>query len=152
MTIDYLVWRRVGDLSTAVFASGLHLEDKNNTNTPFWQIEVQRRAFAAIYNIDKVLCTFVGRPPRINQRYCSASAPLDIEFAELALEGEDLQRVLSTIDSNGWNTDGKLRRSTCTRTSFLIARLREEVLEISLGPVQTDALIKARFVTLSSVA
>lgn len=145
----YMVWRKVGDLSTAIFARGLHQENhKANSKAleelPFWLKEMRRRGLAGSYSIDKVLCTFVGRPPRISKRYCCIPNPLDLEHEELALEGEDLQRALDAIDENGWNTNTVNRRSVFHRTFVMCAKLREEILELCLGPQQADELEKAR--------
>ena len=62
----YLTWRKIGDLSTAIFAQGYHQESKDASRLPFWLIEMRRRALGRAYSIDKLLCTFVGRPPRIS--------------------------------------------------------------------------------------
>lgn len=135
----YMVWRKVGDLSTAIFAQGLHQENhRNSDQVPFWLNEMRRRGLANAYSIDKVLCTFVGRPPRISKRYCTVTLPLDLENHELALEGEELQRAINSIDENGWNTVTKDRRSAYQRSFIQCALLREEILEVCLGPQQAD--------------
>ncbi len=139
----YLVWRKVGDLSTAIFAQGLHQQDKGTSNLPFWLVEMRRRTFGTAYSIDKLLCTFVGRPPRISQRYCTIVLPLDLEYSELMLEGADLDRALSNIDEDGWNRSTKTRKSVYQRCFVLAAMLREEVLELSLGPVQENLMDKS---------
>jgi chromatin structure-remodeling complex subunit RSC3/30 len=139
----YLTWRKIGDLSTAIFAQGLHQESKDTSRLPFWLIEMRRRALGSAYSIDKLLCTFVGRPPRISQRYCAIQLPLDLEYSELALEGPELDAALANIDANGWNSKTKDRKSVYSRCFVLCARLREEVLELSLGPPADDMLDKA---------
>ena len=141
----YLTWRKIGDVSTAIFAQGLHQESKDISKLPFWVVEMRRRALGSAYSIDKLLCTFVGRPPRISQRYCSIQIPLDLEFTELALEGAELEAALATIGANGWNTNtlNMNRKSLYARCFVLCALLREEVLELSLGPPQDNMLEKA---------
>jgi chromatin structure-remodeling complex subunit RSC3/30 len=139
---DYSVWRKLGDISTMVFAQGLHEDSKP---APFWLKEMRRRGLAYAYGSDKVLSTFVGRPPRISKRYCKIHIPLDLESAELALEGEDLAQVLSQLDNAGWNTT----RPTSTRSSsgpmyVAAALIREEVLELCLGIPQDDLEDRAR--------
>jgi hypothetical protein len=142
----YLVWRKVGDLATAIFAQGLHQEGKGASNLPFWLNESRRRALGTAYSVDKLLCTFVGRPPRISQRYCTIVPPLDLEFEELTYLGADLDRALSNIGDDGWNRDTNRRMSVYQRCFVRVAILREQVLELSLGPVQENMMEKARYV------
>lgn len=139
----YLVWRKVGDLSTAIFAQGLHQQDKGSSNLPFWLVEMRRRTFGTAYSIDKLLCTFVGRPPRISQRYCTIVPPLDLEYSELVLEDAELEKALANIDETGWNRSTKSRKSVYQRCFVFAAMLREEVLELSLGPFQENMMEKS---------
>ena len=139
----YVVWRKVGDLSTAIFARGLH-QESSKSSAPFWLKELRRRGLGTAYAMDKMLCTFVGRPPRISQRYCTIPIPLDLEHHQLGLEGAALDAALSTIDpTTGWNLDVKGRTSSYSRTFVMCAQLREEVLELCLGPPQDGQLEKA---------
>ena len=125
---SYRVWRRLGDLSTTVFALGLHQEIKTSPEVPLWLAEIRKRCFATVYAVDKLMATFVGRPPRISRRYCSIQVPLDIEIADLALSKEDLNLKLSQLDPDGWNHDGTLRRSAYMRTFLVTSRIREDIL------------------------
>jgi len=136
--LDYQVWRRVGDLSTAIFALGLHQDLQPSSQHPFWLVEMRRRGLALAYAVDKALCTFVGRPPRISRRYCSIRIPLDLTFDELALEDAALEEVLSRIDVNGWYTGDGHRKSSYVRCFVMINLIREDILELSLGPPQAD--------------
>jgi chromatin structure-remodeling complex subunit RSC3/30 len=142
----YIVWRKLGDLSTAIYASGIHQHGRGTSDIPFWLTEMRTRALGTSYSIDKLLCTFVGRPPRISKRYCHISPPLDLEFTELALEGADLEQALANIGEDGWNRNPagtkavRGRKSVYQRCFVLNALLREEVLELSLGPDSDDIL------------
>lgn len=132
----YAVWRKLGDISTAVFARGLH-EDTETAEQAFWLKEVRRRALAQAYGMDKMLSTFVGRPPRISKRYCNVRIPLDLEYMELALEGEALAELRSSLDAAGWKTREtwiKDKRPASVRIYALGALIREETLELCLGP------------------
>jgi hypothetical protein len=136
----YAVWRKLGDISTAVFARGLHAESKRSTD-PFWLQEFRRKALATAYVTDKLISTFVGRPPRVSKRYCHMIAPLDLEYSELALGDKDMADVRARLDDDGWMSacdSRKYRASTSLRMSMLGAFVREEVLELCLGPVQHD--------------
>jgi chromatin structure-remodeling complex subunit RSC3/30 len=137
---NYRVWRRLGDLSTTVFTLGLHQEIKVSPEVPFWLAEIRKRCLATTYAVDKLMATFVGRPPRISRRYCSIQAPLDIEIADLALSDEELNVKLNQLDPDGWYHDGTMRRSAYMRTFLVISRIREDILEISLGPEAENIL------------
>lgn len=135
----HLVWRKVGDMSTAIFAGGIH--QQNKTNLPFWLCETRRRCLGIAYALDKSLCMFLGRPPRIAKRYCKIEIPLDLDDRELILEGPALEEVLNNLRPDGWSTksrEGKSPDAGWTRPFIINALIREEVLEICLGPPQDD--------------
>lgn len=139
----YLVWRRCHDTVTHIIAQGAHMENKNALQQlPFWLIEMRRRALACIFSGDKLLCTFVGHPPRLCQRYCVIHVPLDLELNELCLEGEDLKEALSYIRDDGWSSKNSIK-SAYLRLFVLSSKLREEVLELCLGPPQGQLYDKA---------
>ena len=142
----YSIWRKLGDISTAVFARGLHAH-RGALDEPFWLREVRRRGLAFAYGADKMLSTFVGRPPRISKRYCSIEVPLDLEYAELALEGDQLADVRSKLDATGWSlhiASAGERASAYIRPLLLGAFIREEVLELCLGPMPENLKEKAQ--------
>ncbi len=142
----YSVWRRLGDLSTAIFARGLHAIGEGS-GLPLWLTELRRKGLSIAYVLDKTLSSFVGRPPRISKRYCHIEAPLDLEFDELALEGDELAEVVSKLDVNGWKTRTEPERdrfSGCLRLWVKEGRIREEALELCLGPPQEGLREKAQ--------
>lgn len=69
--------------------------------------------------------------------------PLDLSDDQLFLEGSQLDSVLSRLDSNGWNTDGRLNRTTWMRVWFQHCRIREDILEIALGSDDQDVAHRA---------
>jgi hypothetical protein len=142
----YNVWRKLGDLSTVIFARGLHTI-RENSSERFWLTEMRRRGVACAYGLDKTLSTFVGRPPRISRRYCNVHVPLDLEPDELALEGLELDEARAKLDSEGWNTSPrgpKDRFTSYDRIRCRAAMLREDVLELCLGPPQDKLREKAQ--------
>ncbi|KIV78944.1 hypothetical protein PV11_06543 [Exophiala sideris] len=144
----YSVWRKLGDISTAVFAHGLH-EPREAADEPFWLKEVRRKGQGYAYAIDKMLSTFVGRPPRISKRYCNIKTLLDLEYGELALEGDELAEACSRLDPNGWsslNESAKGRPSAFFRAFVLGAVIREDTLELCLNPAQDNLREKAQSV------
>lgn len=144
----YLVWTRLGATIGHIITQGLHTESKSISDLPFWLVELHRRVLACTFSIDKLLCTFVGRPPRLSQRYCYIHIPLDLEPLELAYEGEQLKHALSNIDENGWNRMNS-SKIQFLRSLLFCSQLREEVLEICLGPPQSNMLEKSRYVSRS---
>ncbi len=132
------------DLTTAIFALGLHQEPKNDVEIPFFLLEIRRKLFWFSYLLDKNFATFFGRPPMINGKYCSCKMPLDLEESQLALGGEELEQVLGQLDADGWNASGPVVRSSWLRGTIISTKIREEILELSLGPDEADLQNKAR--------
>ena len=83
--------------------------------------------------IDKNFATFFGRPPLINGKFCLCKMPLDLEDDQLVLEGEALAGALTNLDDEGWNPDSVVDRASWLRVSVISTKLREEILELSLG-------------------
>lgn len=135
MWIDYRVWKKLGDLSTIVYAFGLHQVNENIEETvPFFLVEVRKRAMVCAYAMDKQLATTLGRPPRICSRYCSISPPLDISYEDMILPRHERENVLEKLDAGGWNTDGNLTMGVKIRIVLMSSMLRESILELSLSP------------------
>lgn len=125
------------DLTTALFALGLHQEPKSDL--PFFLAEFHRKTFWFAYMSDKNFATFFGRPPMINGKFCSCNMPLDLDDSQLAMEGEALSRALNELDDKGWNLHSVVGRASWLRVSVISTKLREEILELSLG-ANTDGL------------
>jgi hypothetical protein len=137
-------WSRLGDLSTDIFALGLHRDAKSSDQLPEFLLEARRRQFAAAYQLDKSIATFLGRPPRIPLRYSDCRMPLDISDDALAPEDTNLQYCPTDLDANNWNVHGVFQRSSWMRVRFIISMFRDEILEVSLQKVtpQTAHLLK----------
>lgn len=133
MMVTLLIQSLTADLVTAVFALGLHQESKSTSEASFVLTELRRKIFWIAYICDKNFATFLGRPPLLNGKYCSCPMPSDINGADLSLNGEALNDVRHSLDVNGWNTKGIVKRHTWLRASGLNATFREEILELSLG-------------------
>lgn len=132
-------WSRLGDLSTDIFALGLHRDAKTD-KLPEFLCETRRRQFAAAYQLDKSIATFLGRPPRMPLRYCDCQMPLDISDDALT----SLQYAPTDLDANNWNVHGVFQRSSWMRVRFIISMFRDEILEVSLQKVtpQRATLLK----------
>ncbi|EAU39251.1 predicted protein [Aspergillus terreus NIH2624] len=124
-------WHRLGELSTHMFELGLHRDSHQSSDLPPFLVESRRRLFAAAYQLDKSIATFLGRPPRITQRHSDCRLPLDIGDEALSSNAQ-IALASQSLDSNGWNLHGRFQRSAWIRLRFLISTFREEILELSL--------------------
>lgn len=131
--LGYQAWRRLGDLSATVYAAGVHQENNQTDDKPFFLRQWRRIFFASAFYADKCVATFVGRPPLINYRYCTLTPPLDLNEDVLITGGDDLTRAISELDINGWSSRKDSPRAAVIRLRFLLAAFREEALEIALS-------------------
>ncbi|KAL4906211.1 hypothetical protein BDW74DRAFT_167366 [Aspergillus multicolor] len=137
--LGYAAWRKLGNLTATIYAAGLHQE--NTRGCPAFLHQWRKISFAAAFYADKSLSTFVGRPPFINYRYCSISAPLDIRDEDLIAGGEQLAQAMASINDHGWNTKGNTLRGSMLKLRFHVAVLREQALEIALGTFDDEAIL-----------
>ena len=144
----YAAWQRTGELCDAIVAMGLHQGNQPNAETPFFLAELRKKIFISAYGHDKVMATFLGRPPRLSHRYCKMDSPLDLSDDQLCSEGAELEAALSTLDVNGWNTQGHLYRTTWQRVWFQHCRIREDILEIALGSGEENISLRAEQIRL----
>jgi hypothetical protein len=138
---SYIVWQRTGELSNALIAMGLHQEIKEDEHTPFFLTQFRKKQFVFAFTADKGICTFLGRPPRLQQRYCMLQLPLDLTDTQIMSEGEVLEAAIAALDEEGWNASGKVHMCTAARVYIQHARIREEVLELSLG-VSSEGIVE----------
>ncbi|KAJ5520375.1 hypothetical protein N7463_000828 [Penicillium fimorum] len=131
-------WKRLGELSTDIFALGFHRDSKSSSDIPEFLLESRRRLFAAAYQLDKSIATFLGRPPRLPWRYADCRMPLDISDETLAADSTVLDYSHDYIDENGWNLQGVVQRSSWIRMRFIISTFRDEILEVSLQNVTPE--------------
>ncbi|KAE8381505.1 hypothetical protein BDV26DRAFT_78120 [Aspergillus bertholletiae] len=129
------LYSSLGELSSCIYATGIHQYDVPIERYPGFIDLWRRRCFAVVYAMDKTIATILGRPPSITRHYCVLKPPLDIDD-DMDIPG--YERSLQMLDSNGWNTDGKRRPSTFIRLRFLLATIREEILELHLGVNYVD--------------
>lgn len=57
-------------------------------------------------------------------------------------EGSELQAAIAELDEDGWNQEGLVQRSTFARISAANALITEEILEISLGYLSQDEIVR----------
>ncbi|PYI18658.1 hypothetical protein BO99DRAFT_423041 [Aspergillus violaceofuscus CBS 115571] len=129
---DHRTWQMLGDLTTTVFALGLHQPAAAN-DVPFFLEEIRKRAMVAAYALDKDIATCLGRPPRICWRYCNIQFPLDISYDEVVAEPVVREAALQRLDAAGWNIDGRIDKGVRGRGALIVSLFRESVLEVSLS-------------------
>ncbi|CAN9270741.1 unnamed protein product [Alternaria alternata] len=139
-------WRRIGELSTQIYALGIHQEKKCD-HAPEWLAETRRRVFCSSYNQDKSISTFLGRPIRISKRHTDIKLPLDLADSEVTGDQARLNSAIAALDTDGWNTKGRWLRASWIRLRHISLRFREEILEFSL--VKIDANAEAQLLDIS---
>ncbi|KAJ5167565.1 Transcription factor [Penicillium canariense] len=129
---DNRPWRKLGELSTTVFALGLHQD--SSSDVPFFLTELRKRTMVAAFIMDKILATFLGRPPLISWRYCDIAMPLDLSFEEIFASAEVRAAALARLEKNGgWNHEGTLTKGAWARINLFRSIQREKILELSLS-------------------
>ncbi|KAE8550986.1 hypothetical protein TMatcc_009059 [Talaromyces marneffei ATCC 18224] len=134
---DYRPWRKLGDLSTIIFALGLH-RPKPDPSVPLFLIEIRKRAMSAGFALDKQLATLLGRPPRIAYQYCDIQYPLDLSYETICMISEEKDDLAQHIGSDGWNLEEIVNSGTRARVNVMLAIIREKVLALSLSPHSDD--------------
>lgn len=118
---------------------GIHVQT-NPMGAPYQPTalsEVRRRLFCQIFIMDKVVATFVGRPPLLAWKYCTTPLPLDLDDEVLLSNDTSFEQEFRYINRDGWSTTPQLRASTILRARTIIAVVREEILEIALGHMES---------------
>lgn len=146
MAIDKFVGyensKKNASLATALLSCNLHQEIKVDDRTPFFMAELRKRLFICAYDNDKYTASFSGRPPRLTRHYCILQIPLDLTDAQTMSQGKDLEDAVDELDEAGWNQQGMVQRSTFARLSANNALITEEILEISLGNMPRDEIVR----------
>ena len=107
---------------------GYHEEIKDNPNSPTIVTELRRSAFARIYSDDKNVAVFLGRPPRLSQRFCCFQLPQprtkDQSLTYMPVVGA------VDFDQTLFGPDDDADQHSSIRWSALCAVLKEEALEL----------------------
>lgn len=141
---SYQAWRLMGDSASVTTALGVYRTTQDEPSLPIYLQQLRKKAIVAAYETDKGLATFVGRPPRLNRHYISLDLPLDLSESALFGPPEDLALAIARLDSNGWNTDGVFQSSSRIRAVTVLLMIREEALELSLGPQVDETVLRSR--------
>ncbi|KAF9696762.1 hypothetical protein EKO04_005393 [Ascochyta lentis] len=139
---SYDNWKKTAALTAALQCANLHQDITVDERTPFFIAELRKRLFICAYNNDKTSAAFAGRPPKLTRLYCRLQIPLDLTDAQTMSEGAELQAAIAELDEEGWNQEGAVQRSTFARISATNALITEEILEISLGHLSHEEIVR----------
>ena len=123
---------------------GMHAEPSNLPYKPSAMSEAKRRILCGAFKADKQLATISGRPPLLVRTFVSTPLPLDLSDETLLAGGAVLDTAVRNLDSNGWNTEGKILPVTMLRARTMLSCIRDAILEIALKEMQdvsTDVLL-----------
>ncbi|KAJ5106665.1 hypothetical protein N7456_003340 [Penicillium angulare] len=143
-------WWLMGDLASAITAMGLYrgfdYTESANFQVPLYILELRKRAVSLAHELDKGLATFVGRPPRLHRRYFVIDLPLDMSDDIVMGPVEEFEAAKAeSLDENGWNRHEVLVHTASRhRSLWLLSVIREEVLELLLGPPVPESISQAR--------
>ncbi|KAK8006523.1 hypothetical protein PG991_012820 [Apiospora marii] len=133
-------WRAHAELVALTTFLGLHCIPRTMPYEPSVSSEIKRRLFACIYNIDMVISSFTGRPPLLNARHVSTPLPLDIDDDILLGDRARLLEVARSPEMSDERhfSNGKLKGVTIMRARGMMAFIRNDILDISLGQMHGD--------------
>lgn len=137
-------WRLHGDAVAMTTYLGLHTLPSQRHGSVSICLEIKTRLFAVMFNIDKVVATFTGRPPLLSRRYCSTPLPLDISDEALLKGAESVRRTLKPFEGGVRAEFLQIHPTTLLRVRVQMAYIRDEVLEIALShqPVNDKGIIR----------
>ncbi|EHK26965.1 uncharacterized protein TRIVIDRAFT_140473 [Trichoderma virens Gv29-8] len=130
---SYSTWRSGAESVALATFLGMHAESNSPSYEPSLASESRRSLFAQMFVGEKHAVLFTGRPPRISHRYAFTPLPLDLRDEDLLEGGETLRAAVKALDENGWNTNGKVYPTTFTRARYIIALIRDELVELGIG-------------------
>lgn len=85
-----------------------------------------------VFNIDKLIAIFTGRPPLLSRRFICQEEPLDISDEELLQVPPRRGTAYPAISSAGWNFGNKILPVSPVRARMMMAYTRDSILEIAL--------------------
>jgi hypothetical protein len=125
---------------------GVHIQGNNEaTYKPTLDSEYKRRLFTRIYNLDKSVATFTGRPPLVSPRFVNTPPPLDLGDDDLAAGGTMLERAVAKLNPLGWNIEGGVYASSLCRACHLTSTILNEIIEITFGSESNATMETLRY-------
>ncbi|KAJ5287972.1 hypothetical protein N7478_003658 [Penicillium angulare] len=143
---SYHSWRKLGDVISSTFAMGYHENLEAKPGIPRFLMELRKSAFARIYSADKNIAIFLGRPPRMNKRFCHFQIPSCQTNSQ-----PDSDIILNNhLNQHVWHPDSKPGYRADSRWSALCAFLKEEVWELLQDKQDKKCVEKASKIQLSA--
>ncbi|KAJ5273662.1 hypothetical protein N7478_008787 [Penicillium angulare] len=139
---SYHVIRLVGSMSSIFIALGFNKGVQSDSSVPLYMVEIRKRAIAWAHDHDKVFATFTSR-----RHFCTVELPLDLpDYAVIGTAGR-FQRARENLDENGWNKNNMILPVSRLRVQLLLCMIREEVLELKIGPLVPDMKTRAEHIS-----
>lgn len=132
IAVGFQLRRRHADMVVSTLAAGLHRLDVGG-NAITTALEYKRRVIASIYCLDKNESSMNGIPFSLSRKFVHLRLPLDLPEQDLFLPREDLMRIADRLHGDGWDTTGRIYRSTLLRVILLLSKYREQILELALS-------------------
>ncbi|KAJ3567914.1 hypothetical protein NPX13_g6601 [Xylaria arbuscula] len=140
---SYALYRESGEFVNAIVAMGLHIDVKQGKQRiPFFLEQIRTRMVAGAYSTDISISSYLGRPPRLSYRYCNLTPPIDIPDTQIIASEDEIARIVSSLDENGFGTSDKVSRATFMKAWVGFAPRREEVLDLSLGRYSREEIFR----------
>ncbi|KJX95955.1 transcription factor C6 like protein [Zymoseptoria brevis] len=136
-----VVYRGWSEVTTDLYALGIHRESFNSANVPPFMAETRRRTYHYAYQFDKFISTLFNRPPRISKRYTTTPLPLDWSDDELLGSIEGLDQACARLE-DGWNAQKYITSTTWIRVRSMLGHYREDYLEAPYRGVTVDKRIE----------
>ncbi|KAL6872753.1 N-terminal binuclear Zn cluster-containing protein [Trichoderma novae-zelandiae] len=119
-------WRHHAEAVALATFLGLHTpQSSHSVPEASVSVQVKRRVFCAIFNMDMVVSTLTGRPPLLSSRLSSTPLPLDVSDESLLNTKVRPHR----LSEEGWDLEGKNHPATFLRAGYIISQIRSEILE-----------------------
>ncbi|KAL3417429.1 hypothetical protein PVAG01_11429 [Phlyctema vagabunda] len=140
---SYYVLRLEGNMTSVFFALGYHRGVQSDPSVPFYLVEIRRRAIAWAHDYDKACASFMSRPARLSRRFCVIELPLEIPDSIIMGTTESFLRARENLDCRGWSKDKSILPVSRLRVQLMLSEIREEALELKIGPAVPDLEAKA---------
>lgn len=125
---------------------GYHENLETKPGIPPFLMELRKSAFARIYSADKNIAIFLGRPPRMNKRFCHFQIPSCQINSQLDHDTTtDTASRNGHLNQNAWHPDSKPGYRADSRWSALCAFLKEEVWELLQNKQDKACVERARY-------
>ncbi|KAI1331561.1 hypothetical protein F5Y16DRAFT_408161 [Xylariaceae sp. FL0255] len=131
-------WIFMSEAVALITYLGYHVLPDTPDYRPTFTSEIKRKLYYSIYIIHMSLVSLTGRPPLMSKRFHTTPIPLDLP--NMSLFSRDENALVEAPDHydpvTGWDKYGRKLASMPMRCRAKIALLREDILDLALGPKQ----------------